>query len=200
MAKPIVDVTFRAHRALGPGLLESVYEAVLASELQKRGLSVVQQQVIPVVYEGTRFEMGFRADLVVQECVIVEVKSIAEVAAVHQKQLAHVPAAGGQAAWIVDQFQRSLDQGWHYSHGQRIGRIISRQAAKHAKKDRQETGSASLVAATGRARFIRGLFFLPDGGAVHGTRWAQPSHAVLTKNERLPVFLHLAIRSCPTQC
>jgi GxxExxY protein len=71
----------------GPGLLESVYEAVLASELQKRGLSVAQQQVIPVVYEGTRFEMGFRADLVVQDSLIVEIKSIAEIAAVHKKQL-----------------------------------------------------------------------------------------------------------------
>ena len=87
VVKQIVDVAFRAHRVLGPGLLESVYQAVLARELQKRGLSVVQQQVIPVVYEDTRFEMGFRADLVVQDRVIVEVKSIAEVAAVHKKQL-----------------------------------------------------------------------------------------------------------------
>jgi GxxExxY protein len=87
VAQQIVDVAYRAHRALGPGLLESVYEAVLASELQKRGLSVAQQQVIPVVYEGTRFEMGFRADLVVQDSVIVEIKSIAEIAAVHKKQL-----------------------------------------------------------------------------------------------------------------
>jgi len=87
VAKQIVDVALRVHRALGPGLLESVYEAVLASELQKRGLSVIRQQAIPVVYEGTRFEIGFRADLVVQDSVIVEIKSIAEVAPVHKKQL-----------------------------------------------------------------------------------------------------------------
>ena len=68
-------------------MLESVYEAVLASELQKRGLSVAQQSVIPVVYEGTRFEMGFRADLVVQNSVIVEIKSIVEITALHKKQL-----------------------------------------------------------------------------------------------------------------
>jgi GxxExxY protein len=87
VAKQIVDVAYRAHQALGPGLLESVYEAVLASELQKRGLNVARQQVIPIVYEGTRFEMGFRADLVVQDCVIVEIKSIAEITALHKKQL-----------------------------------------------------------------------------------------------------------------
>ena len=68
VAKQIVDVAFRVHSVLGPGLLESVYEAVLASELQNRGLSVVRQQAIPVVYKGTRFEVGFRADLVVQDC------------------------------------------------------------------------------------------------------------------------------------
>lgn len=87
VAKQIVDVAYRAHLALGPGLLESVYEAVLASELQKRGLSVARQQVIPVVYEGTRFAMGFRADLVVQDSVIVEIKSIAEITPLHKKQL-----------------------------------------------------------------------------------------------------------------
>ena len=57
------------------------------ANLQKRGLSVARQQVIPVVYEGTRFEMGFRADLVVQDSVIVEIKSIAEITALHKKQL-----------------------------------------------------------------------------------------------------------------
>ena len=87
VAKQVVDAAYRIHSVLGPGLLESVYEAVLASELQKRGLTVAQQQVIPVVYEGTRFEMGFRADLVVQNSVIVEIKSIAEITALHKKQL-----------------------------------------------------------------------------------------------------------------
>jgi GxxExxY protein len=65
VAKEMVDVAYRIHTVLGPGLFESVYEAVLASELQKRGLHLARQQPIPVVYEGTRFELGFRADLVV---------------------------------------------------------------------------------------------------------------------------------------
>ena len=87
VAKEIVDVAYRMHTVLGPGLFESVYEAVLASELQKRGLNLARQQPIPVVYEGTRFEMGFRADLVVEDKVIVEIKSVAEIAALHKKQL-----------------------------------------------------------------------------------------------------------------
>jgi GxxExxY protein len=87
VAKDIVDVAYRIHTVLGPGLFESVYEAVLASELEKRGLQLARQQPIPVVYEGTRFELGFRADLVVEDKVIVEIKSIADLAALHKKQL-----------------------------------------------------------------------------------------------------------------
>ena len=67
--------------------LGQVYEAVLASELEKRGLRLTRQQPIALVYDGTRFEMGFRADLVVEDKVIVEIKSIAEIAALHRKQL-----------------------------------------------------------------------------------------------------------------
>src|SRR5713226_1216236 len=87
VAREIVDVAYRVHTGLGPGLFESVYEAVLASELEKRGLRVGRQQVIPVVFEQTRFEMGFRADLVIEDMVIVEIKSIAELTALHKKQL-----------------------------------------------------------------------------------------------------------------
>lgn len=87
VAKQVVDAAYRVHSVLGPGLLESLYQAVLASELQKRGLTVAQQQLIPVIYEGARFEMGFRADLVVQNIVIVEIKSIADITALHKKQL-----------------------------------------------------------------------------------------------------------------
>lgn len=87
VAKEIVDVAYRMHTVLGPGLFESVYEAVLASELEKRGLRLTRQQPIALVYDGTRFEMGFRADLVVEDKVIVEIKSIAEIAALHRKQL-----------------------------------------------------------------------------------------------------------------
>jgi GxxExxY protein len=87
IAKEIVDAAFRTHNALGPGLLESVYDAVLAYELARRGLRTVRQQAIPVVYENVRLDTGFRADLIVEDKVIVEVKSVEALAPVHKKQL-----------------------------------------------------------------------------------------------------------------
>lgn len=87
LAREIVDAAFRIHSALGPGLLESVYETVLAFELDRRGLSVTRQQPIPVVYESIHIDTGFRADLVVEEKVIIEVKSVELLAPVHKKQL-----------------------------------------------------------------------------------------------------------------
>jgi len=87
VAREIVDVAFRIHTGLGPGLFETVYETVMARELEKRGMPVLAQANMPVVFEGTRFEMGFRADLVVAEKVIVEIKSVAELMPVHSKQL-----------------------------------------------------------------------------------------------------------------
>jgi GxxExxY protein len=87
IAKEIVDAAFKVHTTLGPGLLESVYEAVLAQELRKRSLKVERQAPIPVVYEEVRLEEGFRADLVVQDKVLVELKSVEKVAPVHKKQV-----------------------------------------------------------------------------------------------------------------
>ena len=87
VAQQVVDAAFRVHTSLGPGLLESVYEAALAYELEKRGLSVARQQGIPVVYEAVRIHAGFFADLVVEDQVIVEIKAVETVAPVHKKQL-----------------------------------------------------------------------------------------------------------------
>ena len=87
VARQIVDAAFRVHTALGPGLLESVYEAALAYELEKRGLRISRQQVIPVVYEAVRIHTGFHADLVVEDLVIVEIKALEGIAPVHKKQL-----------------------------------------------------------------------------------------------------------------
>lgn len=87
VAKQIVDCAYKVHTTLGPGLLESVYEAVLAHELTKRGLQVERQKPLPVVYEDVRLEEGFRADLIVSGSVIVELKSVEAVAPVHKKQL-----------------------------------------------------------------------------------------------------------------
>jgi GxxExxY protein len=87
IATQVVDASFKIHTTLGPGLLESVYETVLAHELSKRGLRVLRQQGIPVEYEGVHMDIGFRADLIVEDKVIVEIKSVEVVAPVHKKQL-----------------------------------------------------------------------------------------------------------------
>ena len=87
ISKQVVDAAFKIHTTLGPGLLESVYEAVLAYELNKRGLKVVRQKAVPVIYEDVHLEEGFRADLIVEDKVIVELKSVEIIAAVHKKQV-----------------------------------------------------------------------------------------------------------------
>ena len=87
VAKIVVDVAFQIHKRLGPGLLESVYEAVMLHELRKRGLNVENQVPIPVEWDGIRLEVGFRADLIVERCLIVELKSVEQINPVHKKQL-----------------------------------------------------------------------------------------------------------------
>lgn len=83
----IVDAAIKIHIDLGPGLLESVYETVLANALQKRGFEVERQKVIQFVYDGILFDEGFRVDLLVAGRVIVELKSVEKLAPVHSKQL-----------------------------------------------------------------------------------------------------------------
>ena len=83
----IIEESIYIHRELGPGLLESVYEEVLYYRLRKRGLEVTPQQGIPVVFEEVKMEIGFRADLIVEDKVIVELKSLEIVPPVHFKKL-----------------------------------------------------------------------------------------------------------------
>ncbi len=87
LATIIVDSAFKVHTTLGPGLLETVYQAALAYELNKRGLHVVRERGIPAIYEEVRLELGFRADIIVESKVIIEVKSIESLAPVHGKIL-----------------------------------------------------------------------------------------------------------------
>jgi len=86
-ATHIVDVAFKIHSSYGPGLLESVYEAIMTYELEKRGVVVNYQQPIPVVHDDVRMGIGFRADLIVENRVVVEIKSVEAIAPVHKKQL-----------------------------------------------------------------------------------------------------------------
>jgi GxxExxY protein len=87
VAKVIVDAAYHIHRRLGPGLLESVYHAVMVYELRKRALRVLSREPIPVVWEEVRLEIGFEADLIVEDVVVVELKSVEQLARVHKKQL-----------------------------------------------------------------------------------------------------------------
>jgi len=83
----VVDTAFHLHRDLGPGLLESVYEVILAKQLERRGLSVERQKDVAITYDGMNFDLGFRADLLIEGKVLVELKSIEKLAPVHGKQV-----------------------------------------------------------------------------------------------------------------
>lgn len=87
IATIVVDTAFKIHTGLGPGLLESVYEAIMVHELTKRGLQVERQVPIAVIWDGLVFEEGFRADIIVEGKLIIELKSVQEIAPVHKKQL-----------------------------------------------------------------------------------------------------------------
>ena len=83
----VIDAAIHVHRELGPGLLETVYEVVLAHELKARGLTVERQVPIPIAYKDLRFDEGFRADIIVESKVILELKSVEKVAPAHKKQI-----------------------------------------------------------------------------------------------------------------
>ena len=87
IAKIIVDVAYKLHTQYGPGLLESAYQALMVYELRRRGLKVEAEKPIPLQHEGAIIDVAYRADLVVEDKVIVELKSVEEVAKVHKKQL-----------------------------------------------------------------------------------------------------------------
>lgn len=87
ISKVVLDAAFRVHTALGPGLLESVYEAALTHELRKAGLEVETQVPIPVVYDGVKLAIGFRLDVLVENKVILELKSCENLIPIHSKQL-----------------------------------------------------------------------------------------------------------------
>lgn len=103
ISRVIVDAAFKIHTTLGPGLLESVYEAVLAYELDQRGLQVERQVPISVTYDNLVFEVGFRADLLVGGLVIVELKSVERVQPVHCKQvLTYTRLAGKRLGLLIN--------------------------------------------------------------------------------------------------
>ena len=87
LARLVVEQSLKIHKELGPGLLESVYEEVLCHELVKTGLQLKRQQAIAVYYDGVKLDLGFRADLIIEDKLIIEIKSIEELSPVHAKIL-----------------------------------------------------------------------------------------------------------------
>jgi GxxExxY protein len=87
LSRIIVECAFAVHTNLGPGLLESAYEACLAHELRKHGLKVDSQVSLPLVYDGLQLDVGYRIDLLVEDLVIVEIKAVDAIAPIHQAQI-----------------------------------------------------------------------------------------------------------------
>jgi len=104
----IVDTAMDIHRRLGPGLLESVYQAVLAHELRKRGLHVDTEVAIPVTWDSIKLDIGFRADLIVEHTVIVELKSVEDVLPVHKKVLLTCLRLAGKPVGLLINFGEEL--------------------------------------------------------------------------------------------
>jgi GxxExxY protein len=103
--RSILDACIKIHNELGPGLFESIYEQTLIYELNKKSLHVQKQKPIPVVYDGIKFEDGFRADLLVEGMVIVEIKSVEQLAPVHFKQIHTYLKAFRNKKWRIGKFQ-----------------------------------------------------------------------------------------------
>lgn len=112
IATIVLDEAFEVHTKLGPGLLESVYESVLAYEIAKRGVSVRRQVSIPIRYDGLSFEEGFRADLLVGDVVIVELKSVEKLVPVHAKQvLTQLRLSGCRLGLLINFGEEHLKHG-----------------------------------------------------------------------------------------
>ena len=100
----VVDAAMRVHSALGPGLLESAYAACLTHELKKRGLRVVREVPLPVVYDGIKLEAGYRIDMLVEDAVIVELKAVEALAPIHQAQLLSYLKLSGRRVGLLINF------------------------------------------------------------------------------------------------
>jgi GxxExxY protein len=108
----VVDAAIKVHSTLGPGLLESAYEACLIYELNKRGLAVRNQVPLPVQYEKIVIEVGYRIDLLVAESVIVELKSVDEIAPIHKAQLlSYLKLSGKKIGLLINFNVRLLKDG-----------------------------------------------------------------------------------------
>jgi GxxExxY protein len=103
IAEQVVDALLKVHRALGPGLLESTYQACLSHELRCRGIEVGCEVALPVKYRGIEIEAGYRIDMLVAECIIIENKSVQELAPIHEAQLlTYLKLSGHRLGFLVN--------------------------------------------------------------------------------------------------
>lgn len=108
ISKIVVNLCYNIHVKLGPGLLESVYEEILYYELTRQGLKVERQKAIPVIWKDIKMDIGFRADLIVEGKVIIELKSVQEIATVHLKQLLTYLKVTGCKLGLLINFNEAL--------------------------------------------------------------------------------------------
>ena len=114
IGKIIVNSAVTLHKELGPGLLESVYEVVLAHELEKFGLTVIRQVAIPIEYHGISFSEGFRADIIVENKVIIELKSVENINRAHKKQLlTYLRLTGYKLGYLLNFGEALMRDGIH---------------------------------------------------------------------------------------
>lgn len=112
IGKIVIDASIKVHRELGPGLLELVYEVVLSHELAERGLNVRRQVQVPINYHGITFDEGFRADLIVEDKVILELKAVEKVLPVHKKQLqTYLKLTGSKLGYLLNFNENLLKNG-----------------------------------------------------------------------------------------
>lgn len=108
IATQVIDAAFKVHRALGPGLLESVYEVCLCHELARNNVPFERQLSLPVVYEGIRLEAGLRVDLLVAEVVIVELKSVERMSPLYEAQLLTYMKLSGKRLGLLINFNAAM--------------------------------------------------------------------------------------------
>jgi len=103
IGKAVIDTAIKLHRETGPGLLESVYETIFEHDLKARGLQVARQVAIPLIYRGIKFDEGFRADIIVENKVILELKSVDKISKVHKKQvLTYLKLTGLKLGYLLN--------------------------------------------------------------------------------------------------
>jgi GxxExxY protein len=122
----IVDSAIRVHSTVGPGLLESAYEACLAHELRKRGLRVRTQVPMPIIYDGVRIELGYRADLIVDDAIIVELKTAKRLLPIHEAQLlSYLKLSGLPVGLLINFHSVHLKNGIQRTTGEILPQLLS---------------------------------------------------------------------------